>query len=660
MSKWDGNLLIILYSLPQDEKITALSQIKNEEFGKIIIKVCRKIIELKNIEIQFPLTLSPEMNKRYQEAQKVVEFVKHQGFKSDLNINNILFPSRRDMQRLFEFTLELITSSDTGANDFTQGMNEKNFGKLKIAKLLSSWIQDLWVVPELNNNLYPPSTNVVNGDYYLKHNNTKISAFRKVINSNKNYITEDLSKSIIVYFIITIVLASQKTTEAITNSSKIKFIEEEDNPLLKYSSTDQNHNFIVNKLKTKNTNTQIEKTTNQTFVECINDRNHAMDFLYKNHKENNFVNNIHIINKKNRDLFLTTFMPSISLSSGSMSLLTTNDSTSNKYEENKHEGEITENVSASSLYQSKMDNIMNQFEKEKQQKNEEIQELNNRLFNISNKIEKLRENQKDNTQIKKELLDQIASLTSQNQALLKDIEDQMTAFEQMKKLETSEIQEDDIVEEVQKFEKKYFEMMQNWGEYSNQAKAQIEENKSAIETKKKEYNYKYEQIAILKKEIVEISTKIEMKQELAAFLSEESQKMGNINRNHFINKIAELTKNINEERKKMVTYINDLKASDAKIEQINETIKRVDNELEDKLYQDAKSTANLKEVYNGFIKLREGYNLIQKNILDFNNVKHKSKEIINKVDDYTMKLKSYDIKQLQEQVDYLKKANEGK
>lgn len=188
-------VLYLLNSLPQDEKITALSQIKNEEFGKIIIKVCRKIIEQKNIDMQFPLTLSPEMNRRYQEAQKVVEFLKHQGFKSDVNINNILFPSRRDMQRLFEFTLELITSSDTGANEFTQGMNERNFGKVKIGKLFSSWVQDFWVIPELNNSLYPPLTqHSDNGDYYLKHNNTKINSFRKIINANKNYITEELSK----------------------------------------------------------------------------------------------------------------------------------------------------------------------------------------------------------------------------------------------------------------------------------------------------------------------------------------------------------------------------------------------------------------------------------------------------------------------------------
>jgi hypothetical protein len=38
-------------------------------------------------------------------------------------------------------------------------------------------------------------------------------------------------------------------------------------------------------------------------------------------------------------------------------------------------------------------------------------------------------------------------------------------------------------------------------------------------------------------------------------------------------------------------------------------------------------------------------------------VKNKIKELENKVDDYNQKLKSYDINQLKEQVDYLKLEN---
>ena len=139
----------------------------------------------------------------------------------------------------------------------------------------------------------------------------------------------------------------------------------------------------------------------------------------------------------------------------------------------------------------------------------------------------------------------------------------------------------------------------------------------------------------MKKEIEEIANKIANKQEHAAFLKEESEKIPvEVNRNNYTNKIAELTKNIKREKNNILNYLNDVKAMDAKIAKINENIKRVDNEFEDKLFQDAKQHSNLKDVYTAFIKLRDGYTTLQKNILDANSLKHKLKELENKVDDY--------------------------
>ena len=182
--------------------------------------------------------------------------------------------------------------------------------------------------------------------------------------------------------------------------------------------------------------------------------------------------------------------------------------------------------------------------------------------------------------------------------------------------------------------------------------------KTAINTKKKEYTYKSDQINVLKKEIEEISSKIQMKQELAQFLSEEYQKIPlNINRNSFINRIAELTNNINKERQNISQYLKDLNEADMKINKYNETIKRVDNELEDILFQDAKNNRKLNDVYAAFIKLREGYSNLQKNIIDNFNKKSKLRELESQVYDYKIKLKSYDMNQLQEQINFLKNVN---
>ena len=249
-------------------------------------------------------------------------------------------------------------------------------------------------------------------------------------------------------------------------------------------------------------------------------------------------------------------------------------------------------------------------------------------------------------------------ITQNNQNLLKQIEDKLETFEQIQKINRSEIKEDDILKEYTILEKKFEEMVSNWDEYTAQANSKIDELKNNLESKKKEYNFKYEKVTILKKEIEEISSKINVKEELSNFLKEEYQKIPlDINRNKFINKITELTQNINSEKNNILVYLNDLKITENQIMNINDSIKKVDNEFEDKLFQDAKKDFTSKEFYALFIKIRDGYNLIQKNIIDLNITKTKMKELENKVDDYQMKLKSYDINQLTEQVELLKKDN---
>lgn len=65
----------------------------------------------------------------------------------------------------------------------------------------------------------------------------------------------------------------------------------------------------------------------------------------------------------------------------------------------------------------------------------------------------------------------------------------------------------------------------------------------------------------------------------------------------------------------------------------------------------------MKDLYALFINIRDGYNSIQKNIIDSQLIKNKIKELENSVDDYQQKLKSYDYNQLREQVEFLKSEN---
>ena len=51
-------------------KISSVSQIKDDHFRDILYQVINKIIQIKNMDVQFPERPSIEMNKRFQEAQK--------------------------------------------------------------------------------------------------------------------------------------------------------------------------------------------------------------------------------------------------------------------------------------------------------------------------------------------------------------------------------------------------------------------------------------------------------------------------------------------------------------------------------------------------------------------------------------------------------------
>ena len=640
----DSDLLILtlnqLGCLPEpvdpNQKINSISEIQDNDFRIIIHRIINKIIQIKGMDVSFPENPSIDMTRKYQEAQKIAEFIKSLGYRGDLGMNSILHPSQRDKQRIIEFTLEIITSNDVGEGENIQGITEKNMSKIKISKILNEWYKDIWIIPELNNNVYSNKDNKFD-EYILKIDNSKMKSLNKVNKENK--IIDGFNDM------------GKNTSMQVDAANNLLIIQEQDNELLKYSAGgEQKHNYLIEKLKNKNKFKGNEKSINQELLDSMESRNKAINFLYHNYKENNFINNVKIIRKKNKEIF-GNIIPFITQSTK------TNNDENSTTENNDNQ---TEEEKAN-LYKSKLDNIINTFEEEKKIKNEEINELNNEVLNITNQIEKLKQNHEDNIIKKNLMLEQLENLKQENNDLLKEIEEQMTAFEQMKKLQQNEMVENEVIQEVEKLEKKYEEMINNWEEYSKEAKGRIQELKTAIDTKRKEYSYKYDQIGILKKEIEEITIKISMKEELAKFLNEEYQKIPiRVNRNIFINRIAELTKKIENERRNITQYLNDLKEADKKIDRLNSIIKRVHNELEETLFNDAKKNKKINEVYKAFIQLGGGYDEIQKNILETSNKKYKLKELTNTVDEYKAKLKSYDIEQLKEQVEFLKKTNNQK
>ena len=268
--------------LKPEEKVSSVSQIKDDLFRNILIKVINKIIQIKNMDVQFPESASMEMNKRFQEAQKSVEILKNLGFRGELGMNNILHPEKRDKERLLEFTLEIISSEEVGAHEITQGITEKNLVKMKIEKTLVEWQKDLWLIPELN----PAAMREPNkkDEYFLKISESKTKEFKQIIKNSG--VDADYVK------------AGKETIAKIASNDGITFLQEEDSQLAKYTSNEKNHNYLINKLKKKQNVKKFEKNTNQLLIESLDKRGNTLQYLYNNFKENNFQNNVNIIKKK--------------------------------------------------------------------------------------------------------------------------------------------------------------------------------------------------------------------------------------------------------------------------------------------------------------------------------------------------------------------------
>jgi len=331
-----------------------------------------------------------------------------------------------------------------------------------------------------------------------------------------------------------------------------------------------------------------EKSVNQQFIDLINKRNFTAEFVNRNFSENNFVNNIRILEKRNKQIYGKSSLNNSTLFEGTKadeSNLRTSTASYNEVSDNNRTSMENSNRNQN-IYMKKLDSLMINYEKEKEIKNSEIKELSFKLQNIINSIEQQTQYIEEQQSKRQDLSESIKDLTEKNENIIKNIEEKLETFEQIQKLNRSEFKEQDLNQEVSTLEKKFDEMITNWEEYSSHAKSRIEELKNSIEVKKKEYNFKYEKISSLKKEVDEISSKIVLKQELANFLNEEYQKIPlDINRNKFITKISELTQSIFQEKNSISKILNELRQSENQILSMNDTIKRVDNELEEKLYQ---------------------------------------------------------------------------
>ena len=142
-----------------------------------------------------PDVYAKDINSKYRDAQFIVDFLKKIGYKGDLNINNILFPSSRDCQRILEFLIESLTNSDSTALEINQNFSESNFVKMKVSQKFSNWTKENWVLPEIQQEIQgnlERNNNIIKK--IIKYENSRIQNYRKIL---KELNLDNLSKNIL-------------------------------------------------------------------------------------------------------------------------------------------------------------------------------------------------------------------------------------------------------------------------------------------------------------------------------------------------------------------------------------------------------------------------------------------------------------------------------
>mmetsp|Transcript_18513 Transcript_18513/g.19137 ORF Transcript_18513/g.19137 Transcript_18513/m.19137 type:complete len:706 (+) Transcript_18513:18-2135(+) len=701
------NLLII--ALKQIEvlasDIQTMNQLKPEDFIKAVIKISQRVATAKGLEnANLPKELSRDMNQKYRECQRLVEFIKSTGYKQPINLNNLLFPTIKEMNIILEYLVELISREDQQLE--TADYSEKNFSKLKQSKKLSEFISESWIMPELN-----PNSLTAQAD----HSSHKLVSAR--LSSKQNFLVFDkMSLKLVKRKAQGCELDEKlkkmsqlKTQQIYEESQSTKMLTNEEcslsNETLKnFSKTIERRGGKNIEKSIKSIKDQSKASESQQWIELFNSRSQGFNFYQENFFDNNFVSKVQLLKDwqsqterianegesntksiKNSGFELSADSNnSISFASTKEKALENNNDTSNNTNNNTNTDSLSisnnnnnpENTlsvgttsntipntvsNKESKIQASLSTMQSNFEQEKQDLLLEVSELNRKLEFLTKNIDSKEEEKHRLTEELNTHNETISELNKKNESILNIIESKLEALENLDKLKKNEIKEEEIDREINSLEDKYNEMVSGWKQYSNQLNFQLNEMKEEIDTKKKEYSYKYDKINQLKKDIEEMGNKTSQKSELKNFLQEEFDKIPvEVNRNKYINKISELTMSLSTEKDKWSKYLKEIKQLEGQLEQNIDILKRIDNEIEDKMFNDAKSNSSLKDGYSIFIKIRENYNVIQKNMIDTQKVKDKIRETENKVEDYRIKLKNYDLKQLQEQVEILKQENKRK
>lgn len=297
------------------------------------------------------------------------------------------------------------------------------------------------------------------------------------------------------------------------------------------------------------------------------------------------------------------------------------------------------------------------IEKLQAEKEEEIKGYVENLDQMKGQIESMKTTYEISYQKKSQFEEEKKEMAEQLKSQQKQAKKNREIVTELQKLSGQDLRI--LQNQVGELKKELDVLQEEWKEYKKPLTDEINEQKQDITDKKVEYQYKMDKIKDIKKEIKDTIQDLEHKKELLVYLQNQWEKLPqDVNRNQYLKRINEIIANLKAQKveiKNILGEITDIqKDTDALIEQI----KKLDVEVEDYIFNEAKKDKIAKEIYKEITQLKDDFDKLTTNIQEQNKLKSTIREIETKSEDFRIKYKNgVEIQKLVEDLNGIKGEN---
>lgn len=174
-----------------------------------------------------------------------------------------------------------------------------------------------------------------------------------------------------------------------------------------------------------------------------------------------------------------------------------------------------------------------------------------------------------------------------------------------------------------------------------------------------EYNFKQEKIKGLKKEIKDAFSEIEHKKQTLTYMQGELQKTPqDLNRNQYLKRINEIISNLKAQKKEIKGILDEVRDIQKDTEGVLKGIQRLDNEIEEFIFNEAKKDKVAAGIYKEIVSLKEKFDKLVVNIQETNKMKNGIRDIESKLEDFRIKYKNMEeINKLEHDLNGIKQEN---